>query len=209
MSTLDPTSSPVSADPVEFALHAWVDESIHAPGAEHSGMYVLASVVADPEGCDHPRDSLVRLVPRGRGRLHWRDEDTPLREKVTAVIAECDFASVVVVGARWANPKAQERARRHCMRRLLFELEQLGVSQVWLESRTSSLNKRDLQLVNALRSENAISAALRVDFGLPSVEPMLWVPDAIAGAVAGARKGSRAGHRQVLGSMVQEIEIAL
>lgn len=84
-------------------------------------------------------------------------------------------------------------------------MEQLGVSQVWLESRTSSLNKRDLQMVNALRSEKAVSPALRVDFGLPSVEPMLWVPDAIAGA----RKGSRAGHRQVLGTMVQEIEIAL
>ncbi|MQW74265.1 hypothetical protein GHK92_00100 [Nocardioides sp. dk4132] len=65
------------------------------------------------------------------------------------------------------------------------------------------------QMVNALRSEKAVSPALRVDFGLPSVEPMLWVPDAIAGAVAGARKGSQAGHRQVLGAMVQEIEIAL
>lgn len=206
MST-EQTPSPAPAAS-EFTLHAWVDESIHTPGPDTQGMYVLASVVADPTGCDHARAALAELLPKGRGRLHWRDEGEPLRRKITAAIVTCDFASVVVVGVE-LEPSKQERARRKCLRRLLHEMESIGVSQVWLESRTTSLNRQDMWLVDKLRGERALSKGLRVDMSRPLEEPMLWVPDAIAGAVAAARKGGEAEHREVLGTMVQEIDLAL
>ena len=209
VSAPDPTCSPASAaSTVDFALHAWVDESIHTPAPDSVGMYVLACVVADPSGCEQPRQALRDLVPKGRARLHWRDEGEPLRRKITAAIVACDFASVVVVGVE-LDPGNQERPRRKCMKRLLFELDQMGVSQVWLESRTQTLNRQDMFLVERLRGERAIGKGLRVDIGLPSFEPMLWVPDAIAGAVAAARKGGETEHRATLGTMVQEIEIPL
>lgn len=201
------TSSPGSTGSA-FALHAWVDESIHNPGDRTPGMYVLAAVVADPTSCDGPRQALTALLPRGRDRLHWRNEDEPLRRKITATIASCDLASVVVVGVA-LDPGRQERARRQCMRRLLYEMDQLGVSQVWLEARTSSLNKKDMFLIDQLRGEQAISKGLRVDLGRPLDEPMLWIPDAIAGAVSAARKGGVAEHRQTLGSLVDEIDLTL
>lgn len=72
-----------------------------------------------------------------------------------------------------------------------------------------TLNRKDLKLVDALRAEGTMARALRVDFGLPSVEPMLWVPDAIAGAVSAARKGVEVTHRNKLGGMVTEYDIVL
>lgn len=205
----DSNCSPEAAGSGEPArLHAWVDESIHTPGPGATGMYVLASVVADPAGCDHPRAVLRELVPKGRARLHWRDESEPLRRKITAAIAGCDFLSVVVVGIE-LHAGNQERPRRKCMKRLLYELDRMDVSQVWLESRTDTLNSKDMWLIEKLRGERAIRTGLRVDIGLPSVEPMLWVSDAIAGAVAAAKKGGAAGHRQALGAMIEEIQITL
>jgi len=205
--TTEQTPSPAPAVS-EFTLHAWVDESIHTPRPNIQGMYVLASVVADPTGCDHARAALAELLPKGRARLHWRDESESLRRKVIATIATCDFVSLVVVGVEM-QPSKQERARRKCLRRLLHEMENLGVSQVWLESRTTSLNRQDMWLVDRLRGERAIGTGLRVDMSRPLEESMLWVPDAIAGAVSAARKGGETEHRETLGSMVQEIDLAL
>lgn len=102
----------------------------------------------------------------------------------------------------------QEHARRQCLARLLWELEPWRVSTVWLEARTQSLNRKDLKVIDAWRSHGKLPAAMRVEFGLPSVEPMLWIPDAVAGAIAAARKGD-AVHRIMLGDMVHEVEIAL
>lgn len=207
MST-EPTPSPAQAAP-EFTLHAWVDESIHSPASEApEGMYVLAATVADPSACDPTREALRNLVRKGATRLHWRDESEEMRRDITAAIASCDLISTVVIGTRLDQAR-QERARRKCMQRLLHELQQLAVTQVWLESRTQTLNRKDLKLVDALRAEGTMARALRVDFGLPSVEPMLWVPDAIAGAVSAARKGVEVTHRNKLGGMVTEYDIVL
>lgn len=189
-------------------LHAWVDESIHTPGTEApEGMYVLAAAVAEPDACEATRDSLRALVPGRQERLHWRHEDETRRGKIAAAIAASGLASVVVVGVR-LDASSQERARRKCMERLLWELEQWQVSTVWLESRTQTLNRSDLRLIDGWRSQGQVPASLRVEFGLPSQEPMLWVPDAVAGAVAAARKGRRV-HRTALGEMVHEVELLL
>ena len=203
-----PSSTSTTAASV-FTLEAWVDESIHTPGPDvPEGMYVLAATVADPAACDPTREALRALVAKGASRLHWRDESEGMRRDITAAIASCDLISTVVVGARLDQAR-QERARRKCMQRLLHELELLEVGQVWLESRTASLNRKDIQLIDALRGEGAVSRRLRVDFGLPSQEPMLWVSDAIAGAVSSARKGVEPAHRHKLAGLVTEYDIVL
>jgi hypothetical protein len=75
------------------------------------------------------------------------------------------------------------------MERLLHELDQAGVRKVFLESRHDALNKRDIRLVDVLRIKGSISDAMVVSFALPRQEPMLWAPDAVAGAVSSARFG--------------------
>lgn len=149
------------------------------------GLYLLAAVVADPGLCDSVRDGLRSLVWKAAGRLHWRDETPARRRKIAELIGIQDVAHVVVVGAP-VDYRRQERARALCLERLLFELDQLGVSQVWLETRHFALNERDLKLVEALRGRRSVSLGIRVEFARPKDEPMLWVPDAVAGAVNAA-----------------------
>lgn len=166
-------------------LHAWVDESMQTTGG---GFYVLAASVADPAQCDPIRDELRGLLLGKAKRLHWRDEVPRRRKVIASVIISLDTPHTVVVGTP-ISPQRQERARRLCLERLLYELTALGVSQVWLESRTQSLNARDLTMVAALRSRGGIPKSLVIDFAQPEQEPMLWLPDAIAGAVAGHYRG--------------------
>lgn len=200
-----PEPEPVS----EFTLHAWVDESMHPAVPDVSEpMYILAAAVADPAGCEPIREQLCALMPKGRSRLHWNAEDAPLKRKIASVIGQADFCGLVVVGLR-ANLKNQERARRKCMEELLFKLEALGVSQVWLETRTETLNRRDLRLVDQLRGRKIITAGIRVDVAYPSEEPMLWIPDAVAGATGMARKGGDDEFRIAMGDTIEEVEISL
>ncbi len=192
-----------------FELHAWVDESMHsAPdGRPGDGMYVLAAAVADPAACEPVRERLVHLVPSGKQRLHWRDEDDALRRQMAGAVGSCDLAHVVVVGSRFDN-RRQERARRRCMERLFFQLESLEVSRVTLESRTASLNKRDQEMFAALRGCGAMRG-LRAEFGLPSAEPMLWVPDVVAGAVGLDRRGMGSEPLESIAASLEIIDITV
>jgi hypothetical protein len=162
-----------------YVHHAWVDESIIYGSV---GRYILAAVIADPLGCDAMRDQLVAMRLGRRPRLHWYQEGSKKRDEVMRAIAGFDIDAVVVVGSP-VDPKKQERARRLCMKRLLHRLDELEVSQVAIESRTESLDRRDLALIEMLRGSIGLSGRLRVATVDPINEPMLWTADVIAGAV--------------------------
>ncbi|WP_433011878.1 hypothetical protein [Kribbella sp. CA-294648] len=51
------------------------------------------------------------------------------------------------------------------------------------------LDGRDRSLVDSARRTGLLSGRLAVDFALPVQEPMLWLPDAVAGAVTAAQLG--------------------
>ena len=190
-------------DPLD--LHAWVDESVHLDAAP-SGLYILAAAIGAAGVSLNPvRDVLRALVVGPHPRLHWRDELESTRAETVDAIAELGLTHVVVVRAD-VDPKRQERARRKCLERLLFELSSRRVGRVWLEARTPTLNRRDIKLVDAVRS-TGILADLSVDFARPLEEPLLWVPDAVAGAVASTRKKSRADYRERLAHVLEEIEL--
>jgi hypothetical protein len=166
---------------------AFVDEAIWAP-PDDAGCYVLAASVLETSGSSAARAALTELrLPRQR-RLHWRDESTPRRRKITAAVAGLDALHPVVVGAP-LDPARQERARRKCLEHLLHLLAEAGVERVVLESRTDSLNARDANLVDVLRIRHAIPPTLRVAVQRPEFEPLLWAADVIAGAVRAAIAG--------------------
>ncbi|PUB29983.1 hypothetical protein C8K30_102361 [Promicromonospora sp. AC04] len=95
------------------------------------------------------------------------------------------------------------------MERLLYELDQIGVTAVLLESRHPALNARDKTMAAALYSKAVVSSALRVEFALPNEEPMLWVPDAVAGIVNAYRSDGDDALRLIVGSVIREIDIKL
>ncbi|ONI68756.1 hypothetical protein BWI15_37935 [Kribbella sp. ALI-6-A] len=51
------------------------------------------------------------------------------RDRIAAVVGKLDIAAIVVVGTPMTRTK-QERARRCCLERLLYELDDLGVREV-------------------------------------------------------------------------------
>lgn len=168
-------------------------------------MYLLAAAIACPSTCNETRQVLRSLKQKGQRKLHWHSESAPRRRKITAAIAELDACASVVIGTPVAKSNP-ERARRKCLATLLLHLDGAGVTQVWVENRQAALNKRDAQTVLYLRGARMISRALRLEFAHPGDEPMLWLPDAIAGAVGLARRGVPE-YRETLGTMVEEMEI--
>ncbi|MFC8044352.1 hypothetical protein [Nocardia sp. NPDC057353] len=176
-------------------------------GVSGVGHYLLAAAVADPASCEPMRDLLRALLPKGKIRLHWRDEDDSLRVRIADAVADLDLTALVVVGQGYAA-RRQERARRVCMERLFFELENMGTSAITLESRTPSLNAKDLAMVAGLRGQGSLKG-VRVAFGLSSAEPMLWIPDAVAGAVGAARAGRAGTALARMGAVVEEITIVV
>ena len=190
----------------EFQLHAWVDESMRPKGNDER-MYLLGAVVADPSCCDGARDALRRALPKGAPKLHWHVMEPREKTRATTVVTSLDATHLVVVGSP-LNHRKQERARAECMERLLWELGQLEVTQVFLEQRTPSLNDRDMKLVRHLRGKKSIPSTLRVDIAQPSTEPMLWVPDQVLGALGDAEADEGRWFDQY-GGAVERITISL
>jgi hypothetical protein len=169
------------------ALSAWIDESIIVR-KDHPGAYTLASVITDPVDVDDLRFALRALREKRLVRLHWSAESAKRRDLIAHAIAEFDIAAIVALGTPVHRPKL-ERARRCCLECLLYELEGFGVTQAWFESRTKADDRRDRSLVDSARDKKLISHKLTVDFAQPLQEPMLWLPDAVAGAVTAAQLG--------------------
>jgi hypothetical protein len=177
-----------AARPPAYALSAWVDESIIVGSERHPGAYTLASVITDATAVDDLRDVVRALRERKVVRLHWATESAKRRDLIAHAIAGLDIAAIVALGSPVHRHK-QERARRCCLECLLYGLEDFGVTQVWLESRRVAQDRRDRSLADSARDKGLISHDLAVDFALPLQEPMLWLPDAVAGAVTAAQLG--------------------
>ncbi|OMQ16277.1 hypothetical protein A7K94_0203590 [Modestobacter sp. VKM Ac-2676] len=116
------------------------------------------------------------------------------------------MAATVAIGMPLAKSK-QERARKKCAEALLPHLEAMGVTRVIMEARTPSLVDADMRMVASIRGKRLITTALRVDTAMAQEEPLLWVPDAIAGAYGAARTLGRTDWLELVGA-VEEIEVS-
>jgi len=196
------------AEPV--AMRAWVDESAHLPTAASPGFYLLAACIGSDSRADEVRAILRRLVVGKARRLHWRAETEAHQDQIALAIAHIDdIQNLVVIGCP-LDPKRQERARRICMERLVYELKGLGVTDIAVERRQDRQNAKDVQMLNALRASGVLHRSTHVEFVAPEVDPMLWVPDAVAGAVGAIRKGDRpAFELDALAARVEQIEVTV
>jgi hypothetical protein len=61
----------------------------------------------------------------------------------------------------------------------LWELDQAGVAEVWLDARRPAQNRNDIQLVDMLRVQGTLTNDLRVGFVRPRDEPLAWLPDIV------------------------------
>jgi hypothetical protein len=148
----------------------------------------MAAVVADSSDADDIRQVLLGLTVQREVRLHWVAESTKRRDLIAHAISTLDIAAIVTVGSPMDRSK-QERARRCCLERLLFELDQFGVAEIWLESRRAAQDGHDMRLIDSARDKRLVARRTTVNFARPTGDAMLWLPDAVAGAVTAAILG--------------------
>lgn len=160
---------------------AFVDESmLAAPG---DATYILAAVVLEHAELEPTRDKMAELKPRRARKLHWRDMAESARTAAVHTMSGLPLKGCVVIRSQNSG-ESQERQRRICLERLLFELRTLDVSHVVLESRGTPDDRRDLEMLQMLRSRRIIDSTLRMDHSAGPVEPLLWAADVLCGVVA-------------------------
>jgi hypothetical protein len=143
--------------------------------------YYLAAVTVEDRRHDAVREAMRGLRITG-SKLHWTKESDERRREIVDVIADVGLLHMVVM--RLVDPdETDERARRKCLRRLLWELDRRSIERVVLEARAPSQNERDMQLVARLRRSRELRGQLIADHRPGPTEPLLWLADSLAGAV--------------------------
>src|SRR5262245_41889998 len=107
---------------------AYADESIRGR-PDGTGAYIMAAACLEAASCEATRPVVARLVRPGR-RFHWRDADDRQRDGAVTLVAGLPALHIIVVGTP-LDPPRQERARRHCLARLLYELERADVEHTY------------------------------------------------------------------------------
>jgi hypothetical protein len=182
---------------------AYIDESFQEHDSE--GFYVLAAAVLGHGSAEIGTLLKGLAARRSPGKLHWAGSSPRYRRAATERIAGLDAFHVVAVGAPVA-PRKQERARAICLRRLAFELNGLGVTQLFMESRQQVLDRRDVQIVQQARFDLPKGTSLHVEHRRGTREPRLWVADVVAGIVRAHRQGDSA-YLELLGDRLHLVEV--
>ncbi|MFB9743815.1 hypothetical protein ACFFOU_22095 [Pseudonocardia sulfidoxydans] len=165
---------------------AYVDESEPDPRFA-AGTYLLAAAVIETDELLAARAAVAALRLRGQKKLHWRGEGAPRRRRIASSIAALPMMHTIVV--KVDKDASSERRRRLCMARLLPELHTAGVTDVYLESREKKQNAGDIELLNGLRRQKALTSDLRIYHVPGPNDALLWVPDVVAGAMGSQLAG--------------------
>lgn len=168
-------------------LTAYIDES-GGSGRELENVYILvASIPLAQDGLSDCRRLLTGLKPDGARKLHWYEADEAKRQEIVELIMGFEIIHIPVESI--AAPEVKdERHRRQCMKTLLYQLDQMGVTDAVFESRGS--NVRDRKMVKTLKIDGTLSTDFQVTHKDGPFEPLLWVPDAVCGAICERRIGN-------------------
>lgn len=186
-------------------LQAFLDES-QANRARDPFCYVLAAGVCGLADADAARATMEQLRLPGQHKVHWRDESHQRRRQVVETVAALPLQHLVVVRDGRAG-EAGERQRRHCLERMLFELDQLQVDTTTFESRGTADDRRDRAMLDALRARKVVTSGLRVTHTPGPKDALLWVPDVVCGAVTQQRIGEDQ-YIELLAAQINVITIA-
>ena len=165
------------------ATTAFADESFRRC-ADGRGLFLLTAVVVPDDRQDEIRQALRRRVAPGQQRWHFRTESTASRRRFLRTIAE--LGQLGITASTYCCPTASqrksERSRARLVWNLVGDLAQRDVHALVLESRQDHNDRKDRREIHWAVSAGVASAKLVYVHGLPVQEPLLWLPDAIAGA---------------------------
>ena len=175
-------------------LFAFVDES-QSVRALDPHTYILAATLCREPGLSSARDAMRRLRLQlglsNQLKVHWHRESEIGRRLIIQAVAATDLHHIAVIYEGRADERS-ERLRRHCLERLLYELEQKGASRIILESRGTKDDERDRTMFRVLRARKVVSSGSRLWHATGPSDALLWIPDAVCGAITRNRLGNSA-----------------
>lgn len=176
---------------------AFVDESFRGDG-QGAGVYLVAAVTVRADAEEDLREHLRRAVPGRVRRLHWRDDRPAVRRRGLAVMRGGELAGLTLY--RMDVPRGrQERARQHALWNLVAHLRARDVDDVILEARERGQNRKDERTLKSISQASVSAADFRYAFSRPLDEPLLWLPDYLAGAYGEAVRAG--GDRSYLATL--------
>lgn len=152
----------------------------------------LRAAHIDESGARLPSDRRLYIVCAS---LTMSTVSSPIQEVLR--IAGIPLDGVIVVMTTCAR-ETQEDARRQLLGGLVPRLQhEEGITHVVIESRGGS-DSLDKRTVERLRRSRHLTGDLRVDHRRKALDPLLWVPDFVAGCWIGAQHHSEAEPWQIL-----------
>jgi hypothetical protein len=176
----------------------FVDESMRA-----GGLYVVAAVIV-PGDLDNARQAVKSVLLPHQPRFHWRAESDEQRHRMLEQVRALSTAAPAYV---CRSVSRRERARRLCLDRLLWDLIGRDVDLLVFESRQARNDHKDQKAIADAQRAKRAPLELRHVFERPHREPLLWLPDAVAGAVATAVGDGVDDYLVRLGEHVRVIDI--
>lgn len=119
--------------------------------------------------------------------MHWTDERDSRRRKIVETLARIESIQAIITHRSELNRKT-ERYRRKCLEQIYFELSDMDIHNVILESRDEAQNEKDIAHIVALQGQGQ-STGIRLRHVRGGDDPLLWIPDAVLGAFNAAHLG--------------------
>jgi hypothetical protein len=161
-------------------VRSFVDESFRQQSSA-MGIYLFAAVTIASEDEDDIRTRLRRALPGRLPRFHWRDDRNEVRERALEVMRSTRLQGLTVY--RLSVPRSSdERARQHALWNLVAEMRDRHVHDLVFEARERSQNQKDEKTLHQITKAGIAGPTFRYAFSRPLDEPLLWLPDYLAGA---------------------------
>ena len=149
-------------------IHVFVDESkVH-------GLLVAAVACAAVDVKAQRRTMAGLLMPRQR-RIHFTKESAARQRKILAVIAGFDLS------ARLYQAQRNDAAGRKTCLSAVIEGAAASAERVVVERDETTLDF-DRRVLYAAARKHGCAATLQYELLAPHLDPMLWIPDAVAWA---------------------------
>ena len=145
-------------------------------------IYLIALVMVPSHRTVELRGLLRGMLPAGQRRFHWRSDNRRLRGAMLDAIHVAGLQSAVFVKKPTVRTN-QRRCRALCLEAALWHVKSIEIAELVIESRGAQDQDDRRTVVTAQKAGNS-DPTLRYSFARPLEEPLLWLPDAIAGAVS-------------------------
>ncbi|NWO17613.1 MAG: hypothetical protein HLX46_12480 [Corynebacterium sp.] len=184
---------------MESQLVAYIDES-SAYRPPNRQEYMICAAIIDSQDLEQVREELRPLLLPGQVKLHWTDERNSRRRKIVETLSGIDSMQAIITHQSEVS-KRTERHRRKCLEQMYFELSEMHIHNVTLESRQEAQNKRDLAHIVALQGQGQ-SVNIRLQHVRGGDDPILWVPDAVLGALNSVHLGEEQYWEKLYGKVL-------